>query len=565
MPTLADLPASVPDPSWIEGDPARDAAGGPHGIPGKPATPSPGLTGRARGCARARRVRPVTLLAAIAVASGVGLQLLTPLHLSAPPISAGLGMWILALACVSAVLFARTFVYTRRLRDLLVVVAVTWLSLIDLAFRVVPSMAGARGAVTASGLYVVAILIGALAMAAAAFAPDDTVDRRWILRVVRIVAIVAGAAVCVGVLVAAVWAGAEVSTAGGASRLHDTLAAVLRISVVLAGCGALILAAVGFARREHQAQERHAYWLAVASALFAAACATSLSLGAVTADRIVPSDGLRLFAFAALLTAASIRRMRVCDEAALAAIASEHERLARDLHDGLAQDLAVIAIHAQRRDAGGEEARALMLAARRALAASRMTILDLSASAAPTIEEAMRQITDELSALYDVAVAVRVDSGVQQLTLDAQGRQDLIRIAREAITNAARHGSARCIDVVLDRRNDALRLSVLDDGCGIDDSELQPAHGFGMQMMRARAQTLGGWLTTRRSPDGGTELELLIPWKAWTPRGRKTGRKTSPSHGTSHPLGRSTLTAVRPRRTAPHEEVPDRAPHGGAS
>jgi two-component system nitrate/nitrite sensor histidine kinase NarX len=95
--------------------------------------------------------------------------------------------------------------------------------------------------------------------------------------------------------------------------------------------------------------------------------------------------------------------------------------------------------------------------------------------------------------------------------LDSAGREHVVRIAREAIANAAAHGGASRIEVAFDRRRSALRLCVSDDGCGIREGVPQSTHGFGLPMMRARARALGGRLTARRAPNGGTEVELLVP------------------------------------------------------
>ncbi|MGZ6652150.1 MAG: histidine kinase, partial [Solirubrobacteraceae bacterium] len=86
---------------------------------------------------------------------------------------------------------------------------------------------------------------------------------------------------------------------------------------------------------------------------------------------------------------------------------AERQRIARDLHDGLAQDLATIALRTQRLQNGSDRPDdVLMLAARRALAISRGTIVDLSASDAPTTEAALRQVADELAARFTVLVDV---------------------------------------------------------------------------------------------------------------------------------------------------------------
>jgi signal transduction histidine kinase len=195
-----------------------------------------------------------------------------------------------------------------------------------------------------------------------------------------------------------------------------------------------------------------------------------------------------------------------------AVITSERERIARDLHDGLIQDLACIAMQGQRLDSGLGPEHPLIVAARRALDASRGAIADLTASTAPTTEAALRIIAAELEHRFNLVVDVRVDTNVPltpEDDLDPSRREHLIRIAREAIVNAALHGIARHVEVILTARGrGGLLMRISDDGRGIGDSQRS---GFGLRTMRARAAALGGELSTGPTADGGTALELLVP------------------------------------------------------
>jgi signal transduction histidine kinase len=91
-------------------------------------------------------------------------------------------------------------------------------------------------------------------------------------------------------------------------------------------------------------------------------------------------------------------------------------------------------------------------------------------------------------------------------------REHLSRIAREAIANAARHGQARNVLVSLRRADGGVALRVVDDGCGIPVSgDGATPEGFGLRSMRERAGAIGGHLTVRQIPQGGTELEVVLP------------------------------------------------------
>jgi signal transduction histidine kinase len=183
----------------------------------------------------------------------------------------------------------------------------------------------------------------------------------------------------------------------------------------------------------------------------------------------------------------------------------ERRRIARDLHDGLAQDLAFIAAHGDRiaREAG--EDHPLAVAARRALAVSRGAIADLSATEAPSANSALRQVADELEIRFGIRVAVQAE----EADLNGRAREDVVRIVREAIVNAAK-GRAQHIVVTLDRTGNHFVLRVLDDGAGITSGGIKSRPGFGMKAMGQRAAALGGRLTARDVAGGGTELEVVF-------------------------------------------------------
>jgi signal transduction histidine kinase len=148
------------------------------------------------------------------------------------------------------------------------------------------------------------------------------------------------------------------------------------------------------------------------------------------------------------------------------------------------------------------------------LAASRGVIVDLSASTAASTEAALRQVADELAVRFETEIDVRVLGGSIESPrddLEPPRREEVVRIAREAIVNAVRHGGADHVTVVLDRADDQVRLRVSDDGRGIPHAKVRGPGGYGMQMMRARAAALGGCLVTRRGIEGGAEVELTFP------------------------------------------------------
>jgi signal transduction histidine kinase len=220
-----------------------------------------------------------------------------------------------------------------------------------------------------------------------------------------------------------------------------------------------------------------------------------------------PSQGLGVLAFALLV--AAIARQELNERRRLA-LAAERERMARDLHDGLAQDLAFIAAH------GGEIARSVdsghlvAAAARRALAHTRGTISDLSVSRELNTRDALEAVALEQRNRFGIEVDVEASPGAE---LSPALREDVLRIAREAIANAARHGRASTVVVSLTRREGGSELlRVHDDGCGITGGESNTvAEGFGLRSMRERAAGFGGALRIHSGNGSGTELEVTLP------------------------------------------------------
>jgi signal transduction histidine kinase len=109
-----------------------------------------------------------------------------------------------------------------------------------------------------------------------------------------------------------------------------------------------------------------------------------------------------------------------------------------------------------------------------------------------------------------VDVEVRGDSDVR---VSAPRAEALLRIAREAVTNAARHAGVREVDVTLEQRGPRLRLVVKDEGVGFDPSDVSQTAasgcGLGLGSMRARAAAVGGELTVS-SGRTGTEVVVIV-------------------------------------------------------
>lgn len=438
-------------------------------------------------------------LAAVAIAvlagTATGLEFIRPLYIIDPRDRAAIETVIALLAILAAGLLVANIRGSRRLSDLLLLCALAAVSLTDIAYCAVPALTGGAGPEPGGAARLFCDAIVSLAFAAAAFAPRKVVAARrrpliW-------------AAIAAGTGMVALAELLERATGAQWEANHP-----VALAVDAAATAVLLLSALAFVRRRKH--ETRVGLLAGSCFLLAAARLQYLAMPAVATNWITPREGLRLVAYALLVASAYSQYAKTRHDQAMAAISSVRERIARDLHDGLAQDLACIATQGQRLGTELQPEHPLMVAARRALATSRGVIADLAASTAPSTEAALRLVADELSHRYGLQVEVQTEmdtalAGNNDLNL--QQREHVVRIAREAIVNAALHGEASRVDLVLLKKGSDLLMRVSDDGRGVREGQ---ASGLGSRMMRARATCLNGQLTRHPRAGGGTELELVV-------------------------------------------------------
>jgi signal transduction histidine kinase len=192
--------------------------------------------------------------------------------------------------------------------------------------------------------------------------------------------------------------------------------------------------------------------------------------------------------------------------AVAAAVEHERRRIAADVHDLIMQDLALALAEARMLEDDTPKARNVVEAGERALANARKLIGGLSARPSEPIVCAVTSSSQR--AARDIPVTVRAQDAPPLSQPDAQTFSTLVHIAREAVTNAVKHGRPTRIDVTLDRP-DEWRLRVLDDGCGY--TAVPSGRGFGLQSMRRQARALGGRLKVTSAVGGGTAVEALLP------------------------------------------------------
>jgi signal transduction histidine kinase len=206
-------------------------------------------------------------------------------------------------------------------------------------------------------------------------------------------------------------------------------------------------------------------------------------------------------------------------------IVEERERIARELHDSLAQILVYVnasalaiekLLHDGKLERAVEEVVQLARAARTAYADVREEILGLRVSLGPgqDVLSALREylrgwqelsgISAELSLALPASTAPHLPPGS-----DLQ----LIRIIQEALANSRKHAAARHAHIHLEEDPEWLEVVVADDGVGFDPlaMALDERPHFGLAMMRERAEVAGGALTVESSPGSGTQVTIRLP------------------------------------------------------
>jgi len=270
-----------------------------------------------------------------------------------------------------------------------------------------------------------------------------------------------------------------------------------------------MIAAIGFTRRGERTGDELMTWLAASAALASFARVNYALFPSLYTQWVYVGDALRLGSYLLLLVGAAGEINRYQRSLSEAAAMDERRRIARELHDGLAQELAFVAAQGRSlsRRPDAVEIKYVAAAAERALDESRRAIALLTYSQDDPLDEALVQTVEELVDRAGCRARFDVEPGIE---VSPDTREALLRIVREAVTNASRHGRADMVTVELENGN-GIRLRIADNGIGFDPAALEGEPGFGLITMRTRTRALGGELRIAPLPEGGTEVEVVIP------------------------------------------------------
>ncbi|MGA9287201.1 MAG: sensor histidine kinase [Anaerobacillus sp.] len=197
-------------------------------------------------------------------------------------------------------------------------------------------------------------------------------------------------------------------------------------------------------------------------------------------------------------------------------VSEERNRLARELHDSVSQQLfaasmLMSAITETREEKDDQETKNLNMVEEtihQSQLEMRALLLHLRPAALKdrSLEEGMKELLNELSQ----KVPIRVKWKLESIELDKGVEDHLFRILQESVSNTLRHAKATTLDVLLIHRDERIILRIVDDGVGFQ-MDSKKAASYGLQNMNERALEIGGALKVISLPQKGTRLEVSVP------------------------------------------------------
>jgi signal transduction histidine kinase len=268
-----------------------------------------------------------------------------------------------------------------------------------------------------------------------------------------------------------------------------------------------LIAVVGWSTRFVRRGDDLARWLALGFTLMLFAALHLVFQPLLASSFVSQGDFLRMLAYIVILVGAW-RAIQFAEFGR--AVAEERARVAREIHDGLAQYLFAVSTHASMLEAGAPVEDAvpkLKEAAVLAQQEARFAILALSsASGTAPFDAALRRYVDVLTADGGLEVEMEVDGSIK-LAPDEQ--IEIFRIVQEGLANVRKHANATRAEVTIGQRPFGERfVTISDDGDGFDGAEA-PA-GQGLKNIRARAESIEGGFSLRSTPGRGTALEVVL-------------------------------------------------------
>lgn len=286
-----------------------------------------------------------------------------------------------------------------------------------------------------------------------------------------------------------------------ANNLLGTLPLLLIIFVVAGFTGTIFgfIASRGFSRRLHRLAETAAAWS-----------------GGDFSTYMQDNSGDEIGQLARRLNQMAEQLQNMAQTRAELATLEERNRLARDLHDSVKQQVFATAMQlgaAQAMmDANPEAAKTHLQEAEQLAQQAQQELTGLiqelrpAALAGNGLVDALRGYAEDWSGRTAITIQVTV-AGERPLPLPVE--QPLFRVAQEALANVARHSRAQCVTIHLEWQADVLTMTIQDDGAGFDMNTA--TYGMGLSSMQERLVQLNGRLTIHSTPEQGTRLTATLP------------------------------------------------------
>lgn len=221
------------------------------------------------------------------------------------------------------------------------------------------------------------------------------------------------------------------------------------------------------------------------------------------------------------VTQIRLERARQMQQNSNAVATKERERLARDLHDNLAQILASISLQAQGicNELKYEETEKLYRDLTR--------LVDVSQSAHREIREyihyvkdpsnwetdlikAIRTSAEEFHAQSGIPIGVHIDESELLDQMENERKANLQYIVKEALNNIRKHANAKQVDLRMKKIDDSLHISIEDNGTGFDQDK-STENRYGLRIMRERAEEIGAQINIQTEIGVGTRIDLVVP------------------------------------------------------
>ena len=414
-----------------------------------------------------------------------------------------------SIALLVAYLFYGRFRRSRRVQDLLLLQGLILLAVAGLGLTVVVNLVqDGRTGVLDVWLPLAVRVLGAALIAAASLIPQ----RRVRSPTLRFWALVPATTVVVGLFVVLSAVESQLPTAldqrlSPDSAVRPDIAGhpiLVMAQVLITACFAV--ACIAFTRQAQRGADELLVWLGPACALATFARLNYVLYPSMYTDWIYTGDFLRTGFYLLLAAGAAREIQQYWAGQALSAVVEDRRRLARELHDGVLQELGYIRVESRELcGVDAEKADKIIAACDRAVDEARSAVDVLGRADDEPLGFVLHRAARQVAERYGLALELDLDDSVG---VGSAQRHALVRIVREALSNAARHGRGSRAVVRLRADASGGRLTVRDDGVGFDLGTAGQATGFGLISMRERATALPGSFELDSAPGRGTTVTV---------------------------------------------------------